>query len=196
MWTARCEELNNGSGLRYFVECDKKTVAFSDVLQGWQNDAMFRALFNAWLAESPYSAFRWETPPVTFDTLKQPFEFVLLDSPWLSCRPDTEAFAEYFQQSPEQDVLVFPNLGGDALMVVPGPMTRISAYTHLAAFVREAPGGQQDQLWRVVGQAMTRRVNTTKPVWLSTAGGGVSWLHVRLDDRPKYYAYGPYRNLR
>ncbi|MFL6237620.1 MAG: DUF6940 family protein [Thermoanaerobaculia bacterium] len=29
----------------------------------------------------------------------------------------------------------------------------------------------------------------------STYGGGagVSWLHVRLDDRPKYYGYGPYR---
>ncbi|MGI9175867.1 MAG: DUF6940 family protein [Rhodothermales bacterium] len=25
-------------------------------------------------------------------------------------------------------------------------------------------------------------------MWLSTAGGGVSWLHVRLDSRPKYYA--------
>ena len=39
---------------------------------------------------------------------------------------------------------------------------------------------------------MQRRLSA-KPVWLSTAGAGVSWLHVRLDDRPKYYGYAPYR---
>lgn len=38
---------------------------------------------------------------------------------------------------------------------------------------------------------MTARVGT-RPVWLSTAGAGVAWLHVRLDDRPKYYSYRPY----
>jgi hypothetical protein len=31
------------------------------------------------------------------------------------------------------------------------------------------------------------------PIWLSTAGDGIAWLHVRLDSRPKYYSYGPYR---
>ncbi len=42
------------------------------------------------------------------------------------------------------------------------------------------------------GQEMEKRVSD-KPVWLSTAGGGVPWLHVRLDNRPKYYSYRPYR---
>ena len=32
------------------------------------------------------------------------------------------------------------------------------------------------------------------PVWLSTAGGGVDWLHMRLDERPKYYRHLPWRN--
>ena len=49
-----------------------------------------------------------------------------------------------------------------------------------------------DALWQVVGEAMERRLGT-EPVWLSTAGAGVSWLHVRLDDRPKYYGHAPYR---
>ena len=49
-------------------------------------------------------------------------------------------------------------------------------------------------LWQAVGEAMARRVGS-KPVWLSTAGAGVSWLHMRLDDRPKYYAHSPYRRL-
>jgi hypothetical protein len=118
--------------------------------------------------------------------------FVLLDSPGLARRPDPEAFAEHFGGAPEAGVVVFPNRGGDAIMVVPCPKARPSAYGHLAAFVREAPESQRHALWQSVGEAMARRLGA-KPVWLSTAGAGVSWLHVRLDDRPKYYGFGPYR---
>jgi hypothetical protein len=84
------------------------------------------------------------------------------------------------------------NLGGDAILIVPCPVAEPSAYGHLAAFVRLAPERQRQALWQSVGEAMARRVGA-RPVWLSTAGAGVSWLHVRLDDRPKYYGYGPYR---
>jgi len=78
-------------------------------------------------------------------------------------------------------------------MVVPCPIAEPSAYGHLAAFVRQAPEPQWHALWQTVGAAMTRRIGS-RPVWLSTAGAGVSWLHVRLDDRPKYYGYAPYRS--
>jgi hypothetical protein len=30
---------------------------------------------------------------------------------------------------------------------------------------------------------------TAKPVWFSTSGMGVAWLHFRLDERPKYYTF-------
>ena len=142
------------------------------------------------MAGAPYSAFRWETPPVTEGTLSQPFECVVLSSPSLARPPDREAFADHFDNS-ERDIAVFPNLGRDAIMVVPRPVADASAYGHLAAFVRLAPDFQRDELWRSVGEAMAARVGA-KPVWLSTAGAGVSWLHVRLDDRPKYYGYAPY----
>lgn len=194
MWSSRSKELTETRGLHFFVELDAKPAPFADVLSGWQSEAMFRSMFNDWLAHSPFSAFRWETPPVTSATLSRPFEFVLLDSPRLARHPDPEAFAEHFHGSPETTVIEFPNLGGDAILIVPCLETVPSAYGHLAAFVREAPEPQRHALWRLVGEAMARRVSP-KPVWLSTAGAGVSWLHVRLDDRPKYYGFGPYRQL-
>jgi hypothetical protein len=179
--------------MHFAVDLDSQPVSYADVLRAWSDEAGFRSLFNAQLADAPYAAFRWETPPVTQATISRPFEFVLLDSPGLARHPDANAFAEHFEAASEEGIVVFPNQGGDAIMVVPSPLTFPDAYGHLAAFVREAPEGQTDALWRSVGDAMPRRVGA-KSVWLSTAGGGVSWLHVRLDDRPKYYGYGPYRN--
>jgi hypothetical protein len=38
---------------------------------------------------------------------------------------------------------------------------------------------------------MQQRVSAS-PLWLSTAGMGVSWLHLRLDSRPKYYRHRSY----
>ncbi len=137
-----------------------------------------------------FTAFRWETPPVASATLHRPFEFVLRDSPGLAVRPDPKPFAAHFGAG---DVATFPNLGGDAVLVVPCPRGPAGHYAHLAAFARGVPEGQRHALWAAVGAAMTRRVGT-RPVWLSTAGAGVAWLHVRLDDVPKYYGHAPYRD--
>ena len=190
MWTAHSEDLPGGRGLRLTIALDSRPASYGEIISAWQNDKDFRSLFNSFLAGAPYSAFRWETPPVTAGTLSQLFECVILDSPSLARQPDREAFAEHFENS-EASIAVFANLGRDAVMVVPRPVADSSAYGHLAAFVRLAPDFQRDELWRSVGEAMAARVSA-KPVWLSTAGAGVSWLHVRLDDRPKYYGYGPY----
>ena len=191
MWTARREELADGRGLHFAIDLESHPATFAEVVRGWQDDAGFRLLFNSLLSEAPYTAFRWETPAVISATMAQPFEFVLLDNPGLARHPDPEAFAEYFSRA-ESGVAVFPNLGGDAIMVVPYLLAEPSAYGHLAAFVRLAPELQRHALWQAVGKAMARRIGV-KPVWLSTAGAGVSWLHVRLDDRPKYYGFGPYK---
>jgi hypothetical protein len=192
MWTTRSEQIDQGRGLRFVVEFDARPATFAEALLGWREDAAFRSWFNEILAGAPFAAFRWETPPVSVATLGRPFEFVLLDSPGLARRADPEAFAEHFEGAPGAEVVVFPNLGRDAVMVVPCPVAAPAAYAHLAAFVREAPDRQRHALWQSVGQAMLRRVGI-EPVWLSTAGAGVAWLHVRLDDRPKYYGFGPYR---
>lgn len=190
MWSVRQDELSNG--LHVTIEHAAQPASFADVITHWQSDATFRLWFNTLLADAPFSAFRWETPAVTTATATRPFEFVLLDAPGLARRPEPEAFAEHFQNA-TTTVIDFANLAGDAVLVAPCPVADDSAYGHLGAFMRAAPAEQRDALWCCVGEAMARRLSA-KPVWLSTAGAGVSWLHVRLDDRPKYYGHGPYRH--
>ncbi|HUE74368.1 MAG TPA: hypothetical protein VMP01_26030 [Pirellulaceae bacterium] len=193
MWTTTSEKVSGGRGLRFAVETSAAAVSYAEVLRLWQTDDEFRSLFLNVLADAPYEAFRWETPPMTKATAQRPFEFVLLDSPGLAREPEPIAFAAQFRAAkPGEPAIEFPNLGNDAILVVPCPLAEHPAYGHLAAFTRMAPAAQQHALWSLVGQAMQRRLSA-KPVWLSTAGAGVAWLHVRLDDRPKYYGYEPYR---
>ena len=193
MWSSRCEALAYGRILRMAVDSDSSPMSYAAVLQSWQHDADFRSFFMPLLADTSFTAFRWETPPISASSADRPFEFVLIDSPGLASHPDPKAFAEYFTAATSTaSVVSFSNLGNDAVLVVPCQRGPLSAYGHLAAFVRQVPEAQRHAFWATVGKAMEHRLGTA-PVWLSTAGAGVSWLHVRLDDRPKYYGYAPYR---
>ena len=169
-------------------------LTYEQAIQAWQNDAEFRSFFGSVLKDADFESFRWETPPLTNESATRIFECVVIDNPGLARHPDSAAFAEHFTSGNEEGIATFPNLGGDAIMVVPCPRGPEEAYGHLAAFMRNAPEPQRHALWRAVGSAMQRRLSS-RPVWLSTAGAGVSWLHIRLDDRPKYYSYAPYRSV-
>jgi hypothetical protein len=191
MWTFSRTDLPGGQGLHFELERAGAKASYTEVLHGLRASESFRAFFGAMLAKAPYGAFRWETPAVNSTTIGKPFECVLLDAPKLDRRADPQAFAEHFEDD-GPSVVSFANLGRDAVMVVPRPLDNPHAYGHLAAFLRRGPEEQRDELWRCVGEAMLSRISA-KPVWLSTAGAGVAWLHIRLDDRPKYYGHAPYR---
>ncbi len=186
MWTVQIETLSKRA-LRFAVLRDAKPATVGDVIHGWRADEAFRTAFNDWLADAPFAAYRWETPGAVAASVARPFECVLLDDPGLARPPDPDAFAEHFASTGEP-VVSFANLGRDAILVVPRPLGDPSGYAHLAAFVRHAPYAQRSALWQRVGDAVAGRLGA-KPVWLSTAGAGVPWLHVRLDDRPKYYGW-------
>jgi len=194
-WTIDIEESPDGPVLLHRVRFQGEPASWSRVLEAWREAPEFRECFIHTLAAAPWPAFYWETPAVTGASTADPFEFVLVDSPLLAnAEPEPEVFGEHFGDPAHRDeVSVFPNLGGDAVLVAPCPVGPLPAYAHLAAFCRGAPVRQQHELWRRVGMAMTTRLRRPEPVWLSTAGQGVFWLHVRLDDRPKYYSYVPYR---
>jgi hypothetical protein len=109
-----------------------------------------------------------------------------------SIDPDPTPFRAHLDGAEPGDVIAFENLGRDALLIVPRPLGPPTCYAHLASFVRCAPAAQQIALWQAVGRAVRERIGP-RPFWLSTAGMGVSWLHVRLDQRPKYYRFQEYK---
>ena len=105
---------------------------------------------------------------------------------------DPAPFQSQFALHPQADVVAFDNLGGDALLIAPTPGGSVDAYPHLAAFLRNAPPIQVKSLWQTTSRCVHENLSRT-PRWLSTAGFGVAWLHLRLDTRPKYYRFTPYK---
>ena len=195
-WHDHSKLVADGRAIRITLFDSGVNLSFQHVIRLWQVNEEFRSYFADLLGDAPFEVYRFETPPVALDNSDRPFEFVLVDSPSLERRASRRAFQDRFDAAGfDEAVLTFANLGGDAMMVVPCPLDDDEAYGHIAAFAQRAPADQQDALWQAVGAAMARRLSD-RPVWLSTAGGGVPWLHVRLDDRPKYYAYRPYRDWR
>ncbi len=171
---------------------DRGGLSFDDVLRLWREDDGFAAAWSAHLAGAPYAALRLECPPLVAGRLGGSLSCVLLDAPELVRPADPRPFRDPLDRAGEALVATFPNLSGDAVLVVPRGIGPPAAYSHLAAFLRDAPAPQVRALWRAVAAAMRARLGAA-PVWLSTAGSGVPWLHVRLDDRPKYYVHAPYR---
>ena len=175
----------------YYIDADDRPLSFREVVNRWADKngdgSLFRAFHCQVLSGVPFQAYRWETPVVDLDRFDLQFEFVVLDDPELDRPEDRSAFSRHFDAAAEnQAVVVFESLGRDAVLVAPTPGGGHVNHCHLASFLHTCDARQESHLWYHVGKAMLDRVSDV-PVWLSTAGGGVPWLHMRLDSTPKYY---------
>lgn len=191
MWVFESAPLPDRAGFRLSVSEAGQRVGYDEVIDELAgNPGAARALIAA-LASVPFSAFFWEVVPVCSSTARQPFECVVLPAPALArAVADAGSFGEHF--SATRSIVRFENLGGDATLIVPCPRAPFGVYPHLAAFLREAPPEQREDLFREVGRCARESLRAA-PFWLSTSGLGVAWVHVRIDSRPKYYQYTPYR---
>jgi len=77
------------------------------------------------------------------------------------------------------------------------PGTSLSVYRSMASFFRGAPKAQLHNMLQLLGSHMTERMRARKdsslPLWVSTAGYDIAWLHIRLDNRPKYYRFREFK---
>ncbi|MBV7327236.1 hypothetical protein KFU94_03070 [Chloroflexi bacterium TSY] len=196
MWKSEVESIQSGKIHKFSFFYNTKKLLYKDVVVQWQHDEGFRRFFLSEPENVPHPAYFWEVPPVTKITVTKPFEFVLVDSPQLAgLAPNPTAFESYFKEgNKNQEIATFPNIRKDAWLVVPCPQSSMDAYPHIAAFVRKAPTSQKHALWQIVGRTIEQQLHE-RPIWLSTSGLGVAWLHIRLDTYPKYYTYTPYKDM-
>ena len=187
-------------------------VSFERGLELVRSSASFREAIIGAIARSPNDAVFFEMPAVSAATAaSMPFAFVLVAAPTLaSVRTDPHSFRDYLSPAPTDGhggatggaigstSVTFTSLGGDATLVVPRPSAAeahsLDCYAHLAAFVRGAPSERVHDWLSLFASAALQRLAHSHgaPLWISTSGSGVSFLHGRLDERPKYYTYAPY----
>jgi hypothetical protein len=173
------------------------TMTWADAI-----DALYAGYLGPFLDEclriSPHApSLFWETPAFSRSTLSREFEFVTLPAPHMAhTQPDASAFAVHLHVPTRSTTATFTNIKGDATLVIPRPppgSSKLPKYGHLGDFVRFAPTVRRNALWRAVGVAAREAAKSNKPTWMSTAGSGVSWLHIRLDSHPKYYRHSEYK---
>ncbi len=166
-------------------------LSYGEVLRLWRDDESFRRFFTAAVLDSGFEAFFWETPPVTSSSWSWRVE------PWPGCGRIRSLFRSISRPASARRSSVSPTSGAMRRSSSPHPSLRTPPATPISAtfsaprrpgrwiLLRQGYGGQ------VVGETMQERVSAS-PLWLSTAGMGVSWLHLRLDSRPKYYRHRAY----
>lgn len=151
--------------------------------------ALRRALVRA-ILDTGLPAVAWETAPLSRERRDAPMQQLVLPHPALvRAEPDASSFSEHIANGAgTQGVRSFQNFGHDATLVVPCVASPGARFAHLVSFLRTASPEQSDALFARVGAiACQHLADSDAPLWVSTAGMAVPWVHVRLDSRPKYY---------
>ena len=185
------EGWGEGRGDAFRICRDLQQLRWSEVQIGLERNADVRAVLTETIRSHDADALYWECCAWKADA-DPLFEMVIISTTAMVKRTtDRSAFEQHFDGSLVQ---TFPSLRGDAQLVVPEPIGRTDCFGHLLSWIRTADPEQVDALWMAVARAIAQwRSDKRGTLWVSTAGGGVPWLHVRLDSRPKYYKHAPYR---
>lgn len=191
MWRIETFDEVRGKVLKGHVFEGSQAISFRSFYQSLQQDEARREAWSQYLKGLPFLGYRWETPKLTSDNADTQYEFVIVESPELLHRHNSSSFENNLSSASPGGVVSFPNLSGDAQMVVPVPITPDCDFGHLAVFQKNAGHDQIHRLWTEVGRVVLASIKA-EPIWVNTAGAGVPWLHVRVDTRPKYYHYRPY----
>ncbi|MEM9929699.1 MAG: hypothetical protein AAF840_07770 [Bacteroidota bacterium] len=180
--------------VQFTLHEDRQPLTFTQVVQHWISTPAFRDFYTDLVLEHGDVGCFWEHPRLHQGTAGKPYECVITR---------TAAFGRYaanfapFQRAVQAGarISVFPNLNGEALLIVPNK-TIAGAFNgrDLVAFLQTAPADLIHELWQTIGlQVEDALAEGSRFQFLSTHGLGVLWLHVRLEERPKYYHHRAYR---
>lgn len=143
--------------------------------------------------DSQFTDVFWEFPQYSANTSNNLAEFMLIES-FPFGQADSSSFAEHLKNKEDNQVVIFKNLSGDTkLIAINSHNTGNQTFCHIMEFMKKTSYENKHNLLIKIGKEMIIYTNSTKPVYLSTHGHGVPWLHVRICSKPKYYC-GNYSN--
>lgn len=147
----------------------------------------------------------FECPAMSHATSKEnQFEFVLIDAPEIvkfvnsrAGQRSMDSFRDIFAGNTRGMALSFMNISKESWLVAPrkDPEREQRTYTHLKPFAEGANENEIVALWGELCRKLNELMEEDKQrsYYLSTNGLSVAWLHIRIDETPKYYNYQKYR---
>lgn len=146
-----------------------------------------------------FDFYFFEVKPIKYHCIhNESFEFVVSypSVPFLGSA-DYSCFKEYGIVKNDNSIIHFHNKSGDCLLICPTYNCNYEKknYAHIGLFMKSKNNEQKIQLIQTMLITYYNQLKETpnKFKWLSTHGLGVPWLHVRIDNSPKYIAFEEYR---
>ena len=149
-----------------------------------------------------YEAIFFESESYNWSSLNsdnRKYKFAILNAPSLAKSAEESSslsFQEHLHKCnlEESYATSFENLGHDAKLIIPCDTGK--NYGHLLSFVRNANKMEIQGFLKYLGSQTLDWIKEqdSSLVWFNTSGTGVSYLHFRLDSRPKYYQYQPFKS--
>jgi hypothetical protein len=158
-------------------------------------------------------SYYFQTPNIC--SLDIPIEFVLIKTYSLHMKKaDWSKYSEYMNRKPRnRHSLSFINLSGSVMLTIPFNKKKDIRYGHIKDYITYASKEEIYDIFSEIGiqieihNEARRSINIKKssdqgqcnnkdfcyPLYLSTHGYGVQWLHFRLEESPLYYNYDSYK---
>lgn len=193
-WSELTLEVSEGS--RYKLKVGNRFLSFFEVVR-YLGYPAFSLSYSNCVLQLGFEDFFWEHPAVTLENLDQPYEVSIVPTTAFTGRaPNYSPFQRKFDLG--QSNSVFENLSGSAILVVPNPdvgQRGEKDYGSFSRFLQNAEDEKVVSLFKVLSDTWLEQLQRGSDYkYVSTHGLGVIWLHVRLDQRPKYYHTLLYRN--
>lgn len=160
----------------------------------------FRETLITALRNIHFPAFFWEFNPVSPASSEHlQVQFAVIHCKALeNVEVESSSFKEHIRQAKERGMstAVFSNFAGDSELIIPVANTGGEFLSHIASFINHAPDEIIHEFLIKVGERIEQKLSNKmekSPLWLSTSGLGVYYLHMRIDPRPKYYNYEPFK---
>lgn len=174
-------------------------LSWKDIFDNLNTNKIFIHNFINILSKiNPFDEYYLEFNPTSFDYIDSNlFEFVLIKTNGFSQSPDIISFGIEKINNNSNKIIWFPNLSNSSILVVPcfNHLYPIDDYIHIGKFMRSSNMNQKFNLvlsmFEIYFNQLSLRPN--KKLWLSTHGKNVGWLHIRIDQIPKYITYKSYK---
>ena len=146
-----------------------------------------------------FESYYLEFNPTSWNSLENTiFEFVIIKTTAFTNKTDIITFGESNINTNSNNIYTFYNLSKSSILISPhyNHNYDMNTYNNICTFMRTSNFKQQFLLLTIAfaQYQIQLKKNINKLLWLSTHGKGIGWLHIRIDNTPKYISFQSYKN--